>query len=339
MIGSNQGNICAKWTIWSISDYFRRVYIAYLDSVHFFQPRELRTDVYHEILLGYLEKVRKQGYTMAHIWACPPSEGDDYIFHCHPPEQKIPKPKRLQEWYKKMLDKGIVEKTVTDYKDIYRQAQSDNVQSPAELPYFEGDFWPNVIEDCIKEAQAEEAERKKAETELNAGEDDDDDESFAPGDMGKKKGSNKANKKKNQKSKSNKNKKKTGGGTGSEIMDKLYATFEKHKDVFFTIWLATAQTAQAISNEPVKDEDAPAQSELMDGRDTFLGKARDEHLEFSSLRRAKYSTMCFCHALHTQDNKDMTYNCNRCSQINARWHCGTCEVGFDSEIFWYICFL
>lgn len=55
-------------------------------------------------------------YTMAHIWACPPSEGDDYIFHCHPPEQKIPKPKRLQEWYKKMLDKGIIERIVLDYK-------------------------------------------------------------------------------------------------------------------------------------------------------------------------------------------------------------------------------
>lgn len=46
----------------------RRVYIAYLDSVHFFQPRELRTDVYHEILLGYLQYVKKLGYTMAHIW-------------------------------------------------------------------------------------------------------------------------------------------------------------------------------------------------------------------------------------------------------------------------------
>lgn len=61
------------------------------------------------------------GYTMAHIWACPPSEGDDYIFHCHPPEQRIPKPKRLQDWYKKMLDKGVGEHTVFDYKDIYKQ--------------------------------------------------------------------------------------------------------------------------------------------------------------------------------------------------------------------------
>lgn len=55
-------------------------------------------------------------YTMAHIWACPPSEGDDYIFHCHPPEQKIPKPKRLQEWYKRMLDKAKKENVVIDYK-------------------------------------------------------------------------------------------------------------------------------------------------------------------------------------------------------------------------------
>ena len=63
----------------------RRVYIAYLDSVHFFKPRHFRTSVYHQILLGYLDYMKKLGYTMAHIWACPPSEGDDYIFHCHPP--------------------------------------------------------------------------------------------------------------------------------------------------------------------------------------------------------------------------------------------------------------
>lgn len=53
---------------------------------------------------------------MAHIWACPPSEGDDYIFHCHPVEQKIPKPKKLQDWYRKMLEKGCDEKIVVDFK-------------------------------------------------------------------------------------------------------------------------------------------------------------------------------------------------------------------------------
>lgn len=58
-------------------------------------------------------------YTTGHIWACPPSEGDDYIFHCHPIDQKIPKPKRLQEWYKKMLDKAVSERIVHDYKVSY----------------------------------------------------------------------------------------------------------------------------------------------------------------------------------------------------------------------------
>ena len=131
----------------------RRVYLAYLDSVHFFRPKQFRTAVYHEILLGYLDYAKQLGYCMAHIWACPPSEGDDYIFHCHPPDQKIPKPKRLQDWYKKMLDRGIIERIVLDYKDILKQAMEDNLTSAAELPYFEGDFWPNVLEESIKELQ------------------------------------------------------------------------------------------------------------------------------------------------------------------------------------------
>ena len=142
---------------------FRRVYISYLDSVHFFKPRHLRTAVYHEILIGYLEYAKTLGYTTAHIWACPPSEGDDYIFHCHPPEQKIPKPKRLQEWYKKMLDKAIIDHVVVDYKDIFKDAIDNNLNSAKDLAYFEGDFWPNVIEESIKELETEEEERRRRE--------------------------------------------------------------------------------------------------------------------------------------------------------------------------------
>ena len=100
---------------------------------------------------------------MAHIWACPPSEGDDYIFHCHPPEQKIPKPKRLQDWYKKMLDKATIERVVIDYKDILKDAIESNMQNACEMPYFEGDFWPNVLEESIKELDQEEEEKRKRE--------------------------------------------------------------------------------------------------------------------------------------------------------------------------------
>ena len=52
-----------------------------------------------------------------------------------------------------MLDIGIIERIVLDYRDIYKQALEDNLQSPAELPYFEGDFWPNVLEENIRELE------------------------------------------------------------------------------------------------------------------------------------------------------------------------------------------
>lgn len=93
----------------------RHVYIAYLDSVHFFQPREFRTDVYQQIILGYMAYVKGNGFTTAHIWSSPPAQGDDYIFYCHPYEQKIPKQKRLQDWYKNLLELGIEQQIVVQY--------------------------------------------------------------------------------------------------------------------------------------------------------------------------------------------------------------------------------
>ncbi|CAI2348116.1 unnamed protein product [Caenorhabditis sp. 36 PRJEB53466] len=298
----------------------RRVYIAYLDSVHFFQPRELRTDVYHEILLGYLDYAKKLGYTMAHIWACPPSEGDDYIFHCHPPEQKIPKPKRLQDWYKKMLEKGVQEGTVIEFKDIYKQARDDNLTSPTQLPYFEGDFWPNVIEDCIREASNEEAQRK-VKDEDDDGEDGDGGLGGS-GDSGKKKSSK--NKKSNLKKNAKMNKKKAGSLTGNEVADKLFSQFEKHKEVFFTIRLVNAAGEALALQSPINDPDGLMPSDMMDGRDIFLTKAREEHWEFSSLRRAKYSTLCLAYSLHETDSKGMEYSCNKCNGP-AQWHCNSCE--------------
>ncbi|KAL4648694.1 CREB-binding protein-like isoform X3 [Arapaima gigas] len=298
----------------------RRVYISYLDSIHFFRPRILRTAVYHEILIGYLEYVKKLGYVTAHIWACPPSEGDDYIFHCHPVDQKIPKPKRLQEWYRKMLDKAFAERIIHDYKDIFKQATEDRLTSAKELPYFEGDFWPNVLEESIKELEQEEEERKKEENTAAS-----ETPEGTPGDSknAKKKNNKKTNK--NKSSVSRANKKKPGmPNVANDLSQKLYATMEKHKEVFFVIHLHAGPMVNTLP--PIMDPDPLLTCDLMDGRDAFLTLARDKHWEFSSLRRCKWSTMCMLVELHCQGQDRFVYTCNECKHhVETRWHCTVCE--------------
>uniref|UniRef100_A0A671RRP6 histone acetyltransferase n=1 Tax=Sinocyclocheilus anshuiensis TaxID=1608454 RepID=A0A671RRP6_9TELE len=298
----------------------RRVYISYLDSIHFFKPRMLRTAVYHEILIGYLEYVKKLGYVTGHIWACPPSEGDDYIFHCHPSDQKIPKPKRLQEWYRKMLDKAFAERILHDYKDIFKQATEDRLTSAYELPYFEGDFWPNVLEESIKELEQEEEERKKEENTATI-------ETTEGTQLDSKNAKKKNNKKtnKNKSSMSRANKKKPGmPNVANDLSQKLYATMEKHKEVFFVIHLHAGPMINTLP--PIMDPDPMLTCDLMDGRDAFLTLARDKHWEFSSLRRCKWSSMCMLVELHNQGHDRFVYTCNVCKHhVETRWHCTVCE--------------
>ncbi|XP_038056192.1 histone lysine acetyltransferase CREBBP-like isoform X2 [Patiria miniata] len=298
----------------------RRVYISYLDSVHFFQPRAYRTAVYHEILIGYLDYCKLLGYEWAHIWAWPPSEGDDYIFHCHPPEQKIPKPKRLQDWYRKMLDKSVTDKVVVDFKDILKSAMDDGITCATELPYFEGDFWPNVLEESIKELDQEEEERQKAAEKAaaaSAGEES------VP--IGSKKSQKKCKKNNKSKSSSNrKNNKKTNfPQQGNDLSQKIFSTMEKHKEVFFVIRLVPNP---GQNQEPIQDPDPLVSCDLMDGRDAFLTLAREKHYEFSSLRRAKYSTMCMLCELHNQGQDRFVYTCNECKHhVETRYHCTVCD--------------
>lgn len=340
----------------------RRVYLAYLDSVHFFRPKQVRTAVYHEILLGYLDYAKQLGYSMAHIWACPPSEGDDYIFHCHPPEQKIPKPKRLQDWYKKMLDKGLHEKIVVDYKDILKQATEDNFKSPAELPYFEGDFWPNVIEKSLKELEIEKYAQPNSNPAITQGNENDEDKAentegdetgpggvkaekeYPPqeenGSNKKKQNANKKSSKKQSQRKNNVNSSRNKGGASNnhsqaitnparaweaELTNKIYQTMEKHREVFFVIRLHSL--ADAAKLKPIQDPDGQISCDLMDGRDAFLTMAREKHYEFSSLRRAKFSSMCMLYELHNSSNDRFVYTCNVCKNhlVESRFHCTVCE--------------
>jgi E1A/CREB-binding protein len=131
----------------------RTVYVSYLDSVHYMRPRQMRTFIYHEILVSYLDYVRRRGFATAHIWACPPLKGDDYILYAKPEDQKTPRDDRLRQWYLDMLvdcqRRGIVG-TVTNMYDLYF---SDPKNDASVVPYMDGDYFPAEAENIIKDIE------------------------------------------------------------------------------------------------------------------------------------------------------------------------------------------
>ncbi len=91
------------------------------------------------------------------------------------------------------------------------------------------------------------------------------------------------------------------------------------------IRLHQAQLAAGLGQ--IQDPDPFIQCDLMDGRDAFLTIAREKHYEFSSLRRAKFSTMALLYELHNQGKDNFVYTCNTCkAHVETRYHCRVCDV-------------
>lgn len=110
-----------------------------------------------------------------------------------------------------------------------------------------------------------------------------------------------------------------------ELTNRIYGTMEKHKEVFFVIRL---HPPSAIPSLPeIRDLDQLVNCDLMDGRDAFLTLAREKHYEFSSLRRAKFSSVALLWELHNSTNGGFVYTCNKCKRhvVETRYHCTECE--------------
>lgn len=122
----------------------KRVYVAYIDSVEHFRPRELRTPVFHEILIAYLATARDRGYQTAQIWACPPSRGNCFVFWNHPASQRTPTKERLLAWYHGALSRAVDFGVVTDVKSLF---ETDFEKSLSEISHAETDS--DIARDCM----------------------------------------------------------------------------------------------------------------------------------------------------------------------------------------------
>lgn len=74
------------------------------------------------------------------------------------------------------------------------------------------------------------------------------------------------------------------------------------------------------------DPDPFTSRPIIDSRYTFLEICQLRHLQFDSLRRAKYSSMMMLHYLHHPEDCSYRPKCSHCCETieELRWHCEVC---------------
>ncbi|KAL4310124.1 hypothetical protein GQ457_01G047950 [Hibiscus cannabinus] len=347
----------------------RRVYLSYLDSVKYFRPEvkavtgeALRTFVYHEILIGYLEYCKMRGFTSCYIWACPPLKGEDYILYCHPEIQKTPKSDKLREWYLAMLRKASKENIVVDLTNLYDHFFTTTGEckarvTAARLPYFDGDYWPGAAEDLINQLRQEEDGRK----------------------LNKKGTFKKTISKRALKAASGQSDLSANATKDLLLMHKLGETISPMKEDFIMVHLQHCCTHCCIlmvsgnrwvcnqckkfqicdkcheaelkrdererhpTNQrekhvlyPIeitdvptdtKDKDEILESEFFDTRQAFLSLCQGNHYQYDTLRRAKHSSMMVLYHLHNPTAPAFVTTCNVCHldiETGQGWRCEVC---------------
>ncbi|KAF5451942.1 hypothetical protein F2P56_026995 [Juglans regia] len=346
----------------------RRVYLSYLDSVKYFRPEikavsgeALRTFVYHEILIGYLEYCKIRGFTSCYIWACPPLKGEDYILYCHPEIQKTPKSDKLREWYLAMLRKAGKENIVVDLTNLYDHffvstGECKAKVTAARLPYFDGDYWPGAAEDLIYQMRQEEDGKKQ-----------------------NKKGTTKKTITKRALKASGQSDLSGNASKDLLLMHKLGETISPMKEDFIMVHLQHAcahccilmvsgnrwvcnqcksfqlcekcyeveQKREERERHPInqrekhalypveitdvpvdtKDKDEILESEFFDTRQAFLSLCQGNHYQYDTLRRAKHSSMMVLYHLHNPTAPAFVITCNICHldiETGQGWRCEVC---------------
>ncbi len=341
----------------------RTVYISYLDSVHYMRPRKLRTFVYHEILIAYLDFAKKRGFAKAHIWACPPLKGDDYIFYAKPEDQKTPKDKMLTKWYIDMLQESQKRDIVGKVTNMYDLYFAPGTFDATAVPYLEGDYFSSEIESIIKDLEEGKTGKNSTGGKKNK----------------KKKGGDKSKNKNGRKgtrsggldesisnllADGNAN---SSGITRDPVMVKLGERIKDMKQSFIVAYLnwegARPEDKEVpenileerekrkllIKEEPenenrkrdlngnvkseskgmniIDDDTEEISGEIFDTRQDFLNLCKGNHYQFDAPRRAKHTSMMVLWHLHNKNAAKFVQSCIVCSReilSGVRYTCQTC---------------
>lgn len=327
----------------------KTVYVSYLDSVHFMKPRKMRTFIYHEILISYLDYAKNKGYEQAFIWACPPLKGDDYIFYAKPEDQKTPKDVRLRQWYLDMLEECQRRNIVGKVSNMYDEYFNNKSLDAAAVPYFEGDYFPGEAENIIKDINDE---NKK-------------------GSGGKKKASSKSKKSGDAINGGGSDKCYKEGGK-DPVMQKFCDAISGMKESFIVAYLnckdakpenlivpkqimeyresnnvienAKAEEVKSSKKSDEKqvdrfgrpirvldDDTEEIDCEFFNTRQCFLDLCRGNHYQFDELRRAKHTSMMVLWHLQNREAPKFVQQCFACAReisSGVRHHCKIC-ADFD----------
>ncbi|KAG2610941.1 probable histone acetyltransferase HAC-like 3 isoform X2 [Panicum virgatum] len=329
----------------------RHVYLAYIDSVKYFRPEiksasgeALRTFVYHEILIGYLDYCKKRGFVSCSIWACPSTKRDDYVLYCHPTVQKMPKSDKLRSWYQNLIKKAVKEGVIVErntLSDFFLQPTNEckaNI-SAACLPYCENDFWPGEVERLLEKKDDKTSQKQETQVGrlLRVAKRDD----------------------------------RKGNLEDILLVHKLGERMRTMKEDFMMLclqqfckhchqpiisgrsWVCTScksfhlcdkchaeeqnmaqkdrhpattkqkHVFQSIEVEPLpetEDGDPTMESKYFDSRIDFLKHCQDNHFQFDTLRRAKHSTMMILYYLHNSTCSACHHAVDQC----LVWRCLEC---------------
>ncbi|EGT45927.1 hypothetical protein CAEBREN_11153 [Caenorhabditis brenneri] len=144
-----------------------QVCLEYFDTNHQYQQKKAgndqeRTNVYSYILLAYFQYAASLGYSEVHIWACPPFEGQNYMFLGRSEIQLPTTVEQLHAWYMNMSKKSkLLVEMDTHKEDDLKNVIGDksDIRSIRQRLYYEGGRFMNEL--AQKSIGADEQKFKK----------------------------------------------------------------------------------------------------------------------------------------------------------------------------------